>query len=244
MRKNLFRIVALAMFFVIGTSMGFAQGFLGKLKKASETVTNITSTENKDSQQEEKNDSLSSEEFLKNVPNYRVIKVTDKDSSGNVINNEDGTVSYRYFLVDKNDNICDVNTAKKHLNKALASGAAIIAKVGVGAGVGALTGKGAKGALVGAGAGLLASAGDIKNVKEQVKLMKECKKVLSEYEKTFTEEGKMIDANTDLTDVNGLDFTQCEVMDKTAEDIKAQLLASKNEGEAMEDVEVSEDLDI
>lgn len=176
----------------------------------------------------------------------------ETDSLGNAITNEDGTTRYKYLLIDKNGNVCAVNTAKKHLNSALKSGAFILLKVGGGATAGALLGKkvgGSKksawiGAGIGAAAGMLASANDIKEVKEQVKLMKECKRVLSAYQTTFTEEGLPIDAAADLSNVEGINFAECEEITKSAADVKAQLLASKLEGDTLDDVEIPDDLNV
>ena len=97
------------------------------------------------------------------------------------------------------------------------------------------------GAGVGAAAGVLASMNDIKAVKEQVKLMKECKKVLSAYQNTFTEEGLPMDASVDLSNVDGINFSECEEITKSAADVRAELLASQEEGESLEDVEIPDE---
>ncbi len=232
-----------------------AQGFLKKLKSAAETVTSITGTGTTDTQSTEGTsgeEAPSSEEFLANAPSYSVKKVIETDSLGNVITNEDGTTRYKYLLIDKDGKVCEANAARKHLNSALKSGALILAKVGVGAGAGALIGKKAggskKSALIGAGvgaaAGLLASSKDIKAVRTQIKLMKECKAVLAAYEKTFTEEGTPIDASVDLTNVDGINFAASEEITKSAADVKNEFLASKAEGESLDDVEIPDDLSV
>lgn len=230
-----------------------AQGFLGKLKKAAESVTSAVAPESSDSSESSTDTTtVDSKEFLNNVPNYSVKKVIETDSLGYEIKNDDGTVRYKYLLIDKDGKVCEKNTAKKHLNKALKSGGMILAKVGGGAAVGAvgtLLGGGSKkdaliGAGVGAAVGLLASSGDIKEVKNQVRLMKECKKVLAAYEKTFTDEGEPIDAAVDLTNVDGINFAECEEITKSAEDVKNEFLASKVEGESLEDIELPEDLNV
>ena len=48
------------------------------------------------------NDSISPKEFLEKAPSYSVKKVTETDSLGNAITNEDGTARYKYLLIDKN----------------------------------------------------------------------------------------------------------------------------------------------
>ena len=250
MKKTLFKgaLLAFSVMFLATTEVS-AQGFFKKLKEAAEKVESVTKTANalmggtstegqtSDGQTSE-SDSISTQEFLANVPSYSVKKVIETDSLGNAITNEDGTTRYKYLLIDKNGNVCAVNTAKKHLNSALKSGAFILLKVG-GSKKSAWIGAG-----IGAAAGMLASANDIKQVKEQVKLMKECKKVLSAYQTTFTEEGLPIDAAADLSNVEGINFAECEEITKSAADVKAQLLASKLEGDTLDDVEIPDDLNV
>lgn len=259
MKKTLFKgaLLAFSVMFLATTEVS-AQGFFKKLKEAAEKVESVTKTANalmggtSTEGQTSESDSISTQEFLANVPSYSVKKVIETDSLGNAITNEDGTTRYKYLLIDKNGNVCAVNTAKKHLNSALKSGAFILLKVGGGATAGALLGKkvgGSKksawiGAGLGAAAGMLASANDIKEVKEQVKLMKECKRVLSAYQTTFTEEGLPIDAAADLSNVEGINFAECEEITKSAADVKAQLLASKLEGDTLDDVEIPDDLNV
>ena len=195
-------------------------------------------------------DSISSKDFLENAPSYTVKKVIETDSLGIAIANEDGTVRYKYLLIDKEGKVCEKNAVKKHLNSALKSGAFILAKVGGGAAAGALAGKKAggskKSAWIGAGVGmaigLLGSSQDIKEVKKQVKQMNECKALLKVYEQTFTEEGTPIDASVDLSNVEGINFAECEEITKSAADVKSEFLASKIEGESLEDVEIPDDL--
>lgn len=249
MKMNFFKGVFLIAFVTLGVADMSAQSFLKKLKSAAEKMESVTKTVNEvtggeSTEQKAENDSISPKEFLENAPSYSVKKVTETDSLGNAITNEDGTARYKYLLIDKNGKACAPNTAKKHLNSVLKSGAFILLKVGGGATAGALLGKkfgGSKGAWIGAGvgaaAGVLASMNDIKAVKEQVKLMKECKKVLSAYQNTFTEEGLPMDASVDLSNVDGINFSECEEITKSAADVRAELLASQEEGESLEDVE-------
>ena len=235
-----------------------AQGFLNKLKKAtdkvesvSKTVESVTGTTTA-STEEQGTDSISPKEVLEKAPSYTVKKVIETDSLGKAITNEDGTTRYSYLLIDKDGKVCEKNAVRKHLNSSLKSGAFILLKVGGGATAGALAGKkigGSKksawiGAGVGAAAGLLGSANDIKAVKKQIKLMKECKKVLKAYEKTFTEEGTPIDASIDLANVDGINFTECEEITKSAADVKNEFLASKTAGESLEDVEIPDNFEV
>lgn len=270
MKRGYLKIVVMTLLMCMFATTGYAQFWkkletaVAKVEDASKKVDEVTKQIDDVTKQlpsgegetgEQAKDSVSTEDFLKNVPYYTVKKVIEVDAEGNPVKNEDGTVRYTFQLIDKDGNVGDRTTAKKHLNSALKSGAIILAKVGGGAAAGALLGKklgkSKKNAWIGAGigatVGLVGSMGDIKKVKEQVKLLKECKKVLSVYEKTFTEEGTPIDATVDLTDVDGFNFMACEEISKTSEDIKKELLASKQAGDAMgneslDDVEISEDL--
>lgn len=256
MKTTFLKNATMAMAIAFCASSASAQGFLDKLKKATDKVESVTKTvesvTGSNSTEQQAADSISPKDFLANTPSYTVKKVIETDASGQAITNKDGTTKYSFLLIDKDGKVCEKNTVKKHLNAALKSGAFILLKVGGGATAGALIGKqvggSKKSAWIGAGAGaavgLLGSAKDIKAVKNQVKLMKECKKVLKVYEKTFTEEGTPIDAAVNLADVEGINFTECEEITKSAADVKNEFLASKSEGESLEDVEIPEDLSV
>lgn len=255
MKTVLLKNVVVTLVVGLATTTVSAQGFLKKLQKAADKVESVTKTveavTGSATADEQPSDSISPSDFLTTVPLYQVKKVIETDEVGAVITNEDGTTKYKYLLIDKDGKVCDRKTAKKHLNSALKSGSLILLKIGGGAAGGALLGKkagGGKGALIGAGvgaaAGLLASSGDIKKVKEQMKLMKACKKVLKEYENTFTEEGTPIDASIDLTNVNGINFAECEEITKSAADVRNEFAASRTEGETLEDIELPDDLKV
>lgn len=230
--------LALMAFCVTGAS---AQGFLKKLKKAADTVVGTT-----DAQAEADTDAatvpedtISTKDFLANLPSYRVVQMVETDEDGDTIRNEDQTVRYTYRVYDQNDKVCDPNTAKKHLAAALKSGGAILLKMGVGAAAGALTAKasgGSKkkawlGAGIGAATGLLASSGDIKEIKKQMKLRREYLNLISDYQKTFTDEGLPVDANADLSG-----YEDCETVSKPAAVVAQELLASQEEGGSLEDI--------
>ena len=191
-------------------------------------------------------DSLpSAKDFVKDAPNYSLKKVVLTDASGNVLKNEDGTVQSKILVLDKDGNVCDRDVAKHHLNKALKSGGAILAKVAVASASGAGLGKklgGKHGALIGAGigagVGLITSTGDIKQVKKQLSLMKECKKLLAAYEKNFTVEGDPKDATADLKDIEGFDFTALGEVQKSSEDVKKEFAASQQTSGSLDDVDL------
>lgn len=256
MKTVLLKNVVVILVLGLATTSVSAQGFLKKLQKAADKVESATKTvetvTGSVAGDEQASDSISPSDFLTTAPLYQVKKVIETDEAGTVITNEDGTTKYKYLLIDKDGKVCDRKTAKKHLNSALKSGSLILLKVGGGAAGGALLGKkvggGKKGAWIGAGvgaaAGLLASSGDIKKVKEQMKLMKACKKILKEYENTFTEEGTPIDASIDLTNVNGINFAECEEITKSAADVRNEFAASQAEGESLEDIDLPDDLKV
>ena len=216
--------LALVAFCATGAS---AQGFLKKLKKAAETVTSVTGTGEQaaDTTAASAADSISPKELAATMPMYRVVEV-------------DQTVQKYYLLLDQNDKVCDASTARKHLKSAMKSGAAILAKVGVGAAAGALAAKGSGGskkkawlsAGIGAAMGLAAASGDIKELKQQLKLRKECLRVIAQYQKDFTDEGLPVDAAADLSA-----YQDCETMTLPAAQVQQELLASQEEGGSMED---------
>ena len=112
-------------------------------------------------------------------------------------------------------------------------------KMGVGAAAGALTAKASGGskkkawlsAGIGAATGLLASSGDIKEIKKQMKLRREYLNLISDYQKTFTDEGLPVDANADLSG-----YEDCETVSKPAAVVAQELLASQEEGGSLEDI--------
>lgn len=181
----------------------------------------------------EDNDSVKPLKWDK-IPVYSAKKVTLTNEDGTPMLNEDGTLVTRVFLVDQFGNKRSweaVNEQYRKLDKAVTR---IIAKVGGGAIVGALTGllvskdkdkgKGAAiGAVAGAAGGLALSAKDIKQAKAQKKSLKQQKKLLEAYQKTFTAEGTPIDASVDLSNVDGFDFTEGESVSQSAESLKAEL---------------------
>ena len=122
-----------------------------------------------------------------------------------------------------------------------------MAKVGTSAAMGALGGLMQKdkkaaiaGAATGAAVGLLASADEMKQIKELNKSLKAYKKQLEVYQKTFTEEGTPIDASINLADVEGIDFTEAEEVTKSTADVKAELAESIAASESLEDIDFDE----
>lgn len=184
----------------------------------------------------EDNDSVKPLKWDK-IPVYSAKKVTLTNEDGTPMLNEDGSPVTRVFLVDQFGNKRSweaVHEQYRKLDKAITR---IVAKVGGGALVGALTGflvssdkdkgKGAAiGAVAGAAGGLALSAKDIKEAKAQKKSIKQQKKLLEAYQKAFTAEGTPIDANVDLSNVDGFDFTEGESVSQSAESLKAELASA------------------
>lgn len=71
-------------------------------------------------------------------------------------------------------------------------------------------------------------------MKEHLVKMKACRKVLKAYETTFTEEGTPIDASVDLTNVDGINFTESAEVTKDANELKQELMQSKENGENLD----------
>lgn len=147
MKKIFFKSIAIAITTsLFCTTSLSAQGFLNKLKKATDKVESVSKTVESvtgatTASTEQGTDSISPKEFLEKAPSYTVKKVIETDSLGKAITNEDGTTRYSYLLIDKDGKVCEKNAVRKHLNSALKSGTFILLKVGGGATAGALAGK-------------------------------------------------------------------------------------------------------
>lgn len=216
--KNLIVKSALAFALVFSAnSTACAQGFLGKVKKATEKVTETTG--NVVGKQDATNVTKINWE---NIPVFHTEKTVIVDDEGNPVLNQDGTQQVRVFLVDQNGHKRSSESVKAQIDAINDAVVAILAKVGGGAAIGALTG-GGKGAAAGAAAGALASADDIKNATAQKKSLNQQKKLLAEYEKNFTAEGVPVNAQVDLTTLADLDLKPEAQKSATAEQIKKEL---------------------
>ncbi|NPD91814.1 hypothetical protein [Xylanibacter muris] len=252
--RNLNIIKVLFVFCLLGTATGVsAQGFFKKLTK---TVENASKEVDKATRKFDKalksidaatdtaavkkpdaaalsatgdsvvSDSLKKKIKWEDIPVYTAKKVMVVDGSGKPVLNEDGTEQYHVFLFDQFGNKRSkeaVAAQQKKLNKAIGL---IIAKVGGGALLGGLIGKGdVKSIATGAGAGLLLSAEDIEMAYKQKKSLKQQKKLLESYSVNFTDEGKPVDAKVDLSKIDGLDLNLDDgnAMTMTAADIKKEV---------------------
>lgn len=260
MRKLVLKSLVAVSLFAFGAADAQAQGFLKKLGKGIEKVANtgtevlekstdvlnaFSATDSLSTDNASTGNQLTKEQLFEDVPFYTVKKVVGLDEAGDTLRNDDGTLIYRYYVFDKDDKACDADVAQKMVKSRLKAYGAVLAKVGGGAALGALSGlmkKNAKEALTGAAAGGLAglsmSGPELKKIKELNKSLKEYNKTLEAYRKTFNEEGIPLDASIDLSDVDGIDFTKSEELTKDAAEVKAELAASKLEGESLEDIDI------
>lgn len=156
------------------------------------------------------------------IPVFSAKRVNMTDENGNPVLLEDGTQDYRVLLVDQFGNKRSAQSVKAQIDIINQRVLAILAKIGLGAGIGALQ-NGLSGAAVGAGMGALASIDDISMAKKQKKSLKQQKILLAEYQKNFTEEGKPINAKVDPTKLEGLDLKEDNALSMTAADIKKEL---------------------
>lgn len=156
------------------------------------------------------------------IPVFSAKRVNMTDENGNPVLLEDGTQDYRVLLIDQFGNKRSAQSVKAQIDIINQRVLAILAKVGLGAGIGALQ-NGLSGAAVGAGMGALASIDDISMAKKQKKSLKQQKILLAEYQKNFTEEGKPINAKVDPTKLEGLDLKEDNTLSMTAADIKKEL---------------------
>lgn len=268
MKKHVFKCLVVAAVLTFATSDVQAQSFFKKLekglnkatkaidngtkeldkgtKKLDNLTSNLTTTDANGTATIADSSKISKEDLIDNAPHYTVKKVYETAENGDTLRNDDGTIRAHYLVFDKDDKVCDANTAQKMINSRLKAYGAIIAKVGGGAALGVAAGLLSKdkkaaltGGLTGALAGLALSSGDMKKIKELNKSLKAYKATLAAYQKTFTEEGLPIDATVDLSNVDGIDFTKADELTKEAAEVKAELAASKAAGESLEDLDIA-----
>lgn len=237
MKSLLCKVAMAAIVMFGGIAHADAQGFLKKLQKGVESTLSKKTDDSAEKQAD--TDSISKEDLLSDIPNFEYTRIIELDDKGDTIRNEDGTVRYYYHVWNVNTGeVCSDSAAMAIVNKRLKSYAMVLAKVGGGALAGGATallaGGKKKEALLGAAAGAIVglglSAKDIKKIKAMNKDLKEMKKVLSIFHKTFTEEGLPVDANVDVSDVDGLNFNESSVRVMAQADVKKDLDKSKADG--------------
>jgi hypothetical protein len=247
MKSNMTKCLAVMAMLTMGTITVNAQGFFKKLSegidkvtKTTEQVVNTASTVTEalpaDSTSQKKID-------WSKIPVFTTTSVTEVDAEGKPVLNEDGTPRVRVFLVDQFGNKRSAESVKAQhqaISKAIGT---VLKNVGIGAGLGALTQVAASGKVdaktalsggIGAGVGLLASADDIKLIKQHKKSLKQQEKLIEVYQKTFTAEGTPVNAKADLSKVEGIDFTKGEKVSMASAEVKEML-----ESEGFNDTDVS-----
>ena len=200
-----------------------AQGFLKKLKKTTEKVTETvnTVTGNETTEATGTDTTVVKKINWEALPVYKAQQVYELTAEGDTVKNDDGTAHFIVILVDQFGNRRTPETVKAQQKKVNDAIAKILVKVGGGALVGGLA-KGGKGALVGAGAGVLASVNDIKQAKKWKKVLNQQKKLLEAYNKNFTDEGTPKDSKVDPSTIAELNLDKSEIISASTEKIKEQ----------------------
>lgn len=183
----------------------------------------------------EKSDTLGRTVLLQDFSIKKIIKT---DEAGNQILNEDGTVRYYYYVVDKNGTVWNASTVQTIYKIRSKAYKQIALKVLMGGGLGSLDKDKVKGLLVGTLSGCLASVGDVVTIFTLNKSLKKFRKQLEVYKKSFTDEGLPIDPSVDLSNVEGIDFTKSEELTKSAAEVKAELDASLENAPALENIQI------
>lgn len=246
--KTITKVIMLLLAFSLSNGV-MAQSFLKKLSKAAEDVANaVTTTETAANAEAEpaSNDSINVKALLAENISFTAMKVYVIDeATGDTVKNDDGTYKIRYSIIDAKGNVCSPEKAKEIVANRTKEVTKILGNVGKGALVGgaaALLSGGnkkdaLKGAATGALTGLVLSSEEISKVQQLSKELKAYKKTIDAYEKTFNEEGDMIDASVDLSDVDGIDFTNIGSMAKTSKDIMNDLENADDAG-SLDDIEI------
>lgn len=212
MKNRFTKAMALAAVLALAPAAAQAQGFLGKLGKAAESLTSkqATTTQATQPAAPELSDSAKAiRAMLLNVPEFKVSKMTLKDESGKVITNADGTERYYYFITDAEGNAWDVATVNGVLKARRNLYGNILKKVGVGAVAGGIGGllkgdmkQAGTGAAVGALAGLGLSVADIGQIRKVNKSLKKYDELVEAYQQTITDEGLPKDAAADVAAID------------------------------------------
>lgn len=206
-----------------------AQGFLKKLQKATEKVTETVNTAIGNETAEAAADTATAKKInWEALPVYKAQQVYELTAEGDTVKNEDGTARFIVILVDQFGNRRTPETVKAQQKKVNDAIAKILVKVGGGALLGGIASKDAKGALVGAGAGALASIDDIKQAKRWKKVLNQQKKLLEAYNKNFTDEGTPKDSKVDPSSIEDLNLDKSEIVSASTEKIKEQSESAKN----------------
>lgn len=219
------KVMAIAALLALGAGQASAQGFLKKLKKATETVTETVSPATDENAAEADTTAVKIKWDV--LPEYKAQLVYEVSAEGDTLKNDDGTAKFYVILVDQFGQRRTPETVKAQQKKIKEAITAILVKVGGGALIGGLA-NGGKGALVGAGAGALASIDDIKQAKKWKKVLNQQEKLLDAYNKNFTDEGLPKNADVDPSTIEDLSLNKSEATTASTEAIKEQATAAQN----------------
>ena len=247
--KKIVKLAVAVLLLVVVSPEVSAQGFFKKVSKAVDKVGKTLGT--KDAPADTAQVALSKTDSILLTPmKFEVKRVTVYNEAGDSLN-ADGTVRYSYRVVDENNKVYDPGVVEQMVDDRTKAYTKILAKVGGGVALGVVGGilsggskkdklkKAAIGGAAGAAAGLLASADNIATIRSINKDIKQLKAVLEAYKQTFTDEGLPKDVAADLSDVNGIDFTQCATISKPMAEVQAEMEASKNmEVPNLEDLQI------
>lgn len=227
-------LLAVALMAFGGAQAASAQGFLGKVGKAvSKAGKVVDATTSTAATVSEVGDSVASKIKKEDIPVYHCEMFYLTDENGNKVKNEDGTDAYRVYLVNQNGQKVTLEAAQaqsKQISKAVLS---IAGKVGLSAGIGALSG-GGKGVLVGVATGLGMSVSDVVTIVSLKKDINKQKKVLEAYKKSFDEEGRPLDAKVDPAKIKDLAIDTKSAVTESADKLKSELLTEAPTNESID----------
>ena len=206
-----------------------AQSFLKKLSKATQEETDtVTSTES--SNKTNSNGSIDVKALLDEKISFTAMKVYVTDeATGDTVKNEDGTYKISYRIIDAKGNVCSPTKAKEIVDNRTKEVTKIL-KYFVTDHTPALNALKEVYITPFTDLMLSLSTDEIKEIGKLNKELQAYKKTISAYEKTFNEEGEIIDATVDLSDIDGIDFTNIGSMAKTSQDIMKELENEEDAG--------------
>lgn len=238
--KKIVKMLAAVMLLLVVSTDASAQSFLKKISKAVDKVNQTLGTESSETPADTAQVALSNNDSILLTPmKFEVKRVTVYNEAGDSLN-ADGTMRYAYRVVDENNKVYDPGVVEQMVDNRTKAYTKILAKVGGGVVLGVVGGllsggskkdklkKAAIGGATGAALGLLASKDNIATINSINKDIKQLKTILEAYKQTFTDEGLPKDVAVDLSNVDGIDFTQCATITKPMAEVQAEMEASKN----------------
>lgn len=223
MKTNIIKSCIIAAALALGTTGAQAQGFFEKLgksiEKAAKTVEDVTDkVEDVTTAVDKANESVSSSDYLKSIPQYSIKKIALTGSDGKAMLNADGTEQYRYLIVDEQNNPRSSASVLGQYKDLISNGFTVV-----------------KGLRSGGLKGGLGKAAEIAGIVKQIGSLKEQANLIKQYRKTFTDEGVPVDAQTDLSNVDGIDFTKSETLSKSSDEVKQAVANFDQSGADLDD---------